>query len=204
MGPRQQGRENILPRDVASELTICSNRSPSAPTIEIPVSDDAKSIRSVTRKEKIIPQTTAWPITTRRVWQPPDVWECPSTPESDESPVLFKSKPFSLPSHPPRSSQGEVESKRADSPTVEMTQLQRSIRRMEVASDRILLERLKEEWTEISDASVYRELEMEKQLWMLTAMRKRPGNRVQELPKPGNAKILSLFENDGELDRAFS
>jgi hypothetical protein len=74
---------------------------------------------------------------------------------------------------------------------------------MEAASPKIILERLKEEWVEIADASVYRELELEKQLWMLSAMRglKKKSGMTQEtkvLP-PGITKILSLYENHGKL-----
>lgn len=48
---------------------------------------------------------------------------------------------------------------------------------MEAASKKIMLERLREEWTEIADASVYRELELEKQMWMLTALRSFDGHK---------------------------
>jgi hypothetical protein len=71
---------------------------------------------------------------------------------------------------------------------------------MEAASPKIILERLKEEWVEVADASVYRELELEKQLWMLAALKaankrilgKHSGDRN---PVPG--KVLSLYENQG-------
>jgi len=73
---------------------------------------------------------------------------------------------------------------------------------MDAASPRIILERLKEEWMEIADASVYRELELEKQLWMLSALRSLW--RSSETPmkvnsRPfGMAKALSLYENHGK------
>jgi hypothetical protein len=82
-----------------------------------------------------------------------------------------------------------------------MMQLQKTIRRMEAASDRIVLERLKEEWIEVADASVYRELELEKQLWMLMALRRKVGktdNQVEETSQYRSSKILSLYENHGE------
>jgi hypothetical protein len=70
---------------------------------------------------------------------------------------------------------------------------------MEAASDKIILERLKEEWIEVTDASVYRELELEKQLWMISALRgftKASGKVLQNDMTP--TKILSLFENHGK------
>jgi len=86
---------------------------------------------------------------------------------------------------------------------VELQLLQRNIRRMEAASPKIILERLKEEWVEVADASVYRELELEKQLWMLSALRglKKKSATIPELetvvPSSGITKILSLYENQG-------
>ena len=86
----------------------------------------------------------------------------------------------------------------------ELTHLRRSIRRMEAASAKIMLERLREEWNEVADAAVYRELELEKQLWMLCALRSL--NKKKDLNKTTSvsseksadpAKVLSLFENHG-------
>jgi hypothetical protein len=73
---------------------------------------------------------------------------------------------------------------------------------MEAASPKIILERLKEEWVEVADASVYRELELEKQLWMLSALRglKKSGmTQETKVPPSGITKILSLYENHGKL-----
>lgn len=77
---------------------------------------------------------------------------------------------------------------------------------MEAASNKIILERLKEEWMEVADASVYRELELEKQLWMLTALRaierstmRRSPPEVSRTPDGVSkfGKMLSLYENHG-------
>lgn len=74
---------------------------------------------------------------------------------------------------------------------------------MEAASPKIILERLKEEWIEVADASVYRELELEKQLWMLSALKtlKKPSEMsVEESNTPSRfARALSLYENHGKL-----
>jgi hypothetical protein len=89
--------------------------------------------------------------------------------------------------------------KRQKPPPHEFTSLQRSIRRMEAASDKIILERLKEEWIAVADAAVYRELELEKQLWMISALRgftKQPSKVLEGDMAP--SKILSLFENHGK------
>jgi hypothetical protein len=93
------------------------------------------------------------------------------------------------------------------------THLQRHIRRMEAANPKIILERIKEEWTEVDDA-VCKELEFEKHLWMLTGLRylaKRSINKSDtvDYQEEENAlttkaslmtsKVVSLFENQGRL-----
>jgi hypothetical protein len=98
----------------------------------------------------------------------------------------------------------DASEKRQRLPPVEIQLLQRSIRRMEAASPKIVLERLKEEWVEVADASVYRELELEKQLWMLSALRGLKKSSMipdvkTNVPASGITKILSLYENHGKL-----
>jgi len=70
---------------------------------------------------------------------------------------------------------------------------------MEAASSKIVLERLKEQWVEVADASVYRELELEKQLWMLTALRtlenKSHSDELVMSAPSRPRKVLSLYEN---------
>tara|TARA_B100001146_G_scaffold165381_1_gene146235 strand:+ start:211 stop:468 length:258 start_codon:yes stop_codon:yes gene_type:complete len=72
---------------------------------------------------------------------------------------------------------------------------------MEAASSKIVLERLKEQWVEVADASVYRELELEKQLWMLTALRtlenKSHSDELVMSAPSRPRKVLSLYENHG-------
>lgn len=77
---------------------------------------------------------------------------------------------------------------------------------MQAASPKILLERLTEEWGEVADAAIYRELEFEKQLWMRTALRGMARKRDSKVPKgtlkadltiPEIVKILSLYEDHG-------
>ena len=80
---------------------------------------------------------------------------------------------------------------------------------MDAASVKIVLERLKEEWNEVADASVYRELELEKQLWMLTALQHLKKKSSVDLASTGHGlmegvsdsastKLLSLYENHGK------
>lgn len=81
---------------------------------------------------------------------------------------------------------------------------------MEAASPKIIYERLKEEWTGVAEASVYRELEVEKQLWMLSALKSISKANPTVTPDeskaatvlgklPGATKLLSLYQNHGKL-----
>lgn len=127
-------------------------------------------------------------------WKPPEVWRCPSEETQIAKPTIrLVSTPKPV----------EISRQKSKSPIVEVTHLQRSIRRMEAASPKIILERLKEEWIEVADASIYRELELEKQLWMLSALKslKKSSDGSSQIKSPpyGTAKALSLYENHGEI-----
>ncbi|KAG0646869.1 hypothetical protein D0Z07_6446 [Hyphodiscus hymeniophilus] len=74
---------------------------------------------------------------------------------------------------------------------------------MNAASPKIILERLKEEWVGVADASIYRELELEKQLWMLAAVKAleiddhsvTASSSDLRASNSTSRKILSLYEN---------
>ncbi|KAK6601405.1 hypothetical protein H4I96_06746 [Botrytis cinerea] len=127
-----------------------------------------------------------------RFMETPETWACPA--EETASSVASLKSSGSRRRRKPRG--------RNRSPSnSEQTHLQMNIRKMEAASNKIILERLNEEWMEVADASVYRELELEKQLWMLTALR--AINRVDRTRDtsrtlngaPQFGKMLSLYEN---------
>jgi len=132
-------------------------------------------------------------------WKAPEKWECPL--DELEAPKSTAAKVFEAPFRPKE--KRTISSKRQKSPLVEITHLQRSIRRMEAASQKIILQRLKEEWVGDADASVYRELELEKQLWMLSALRRLTkmglSSDIGEVDTDSSVpmKILSLYENHG-------
>ncbi|KAK0109916.1 hypothetical protein ONS95_002587 [Cadophora gregata] len=119
-------------------------------------------------------------------WKPPETWEYDeetSKPGQRRSPTQLR----------------PIRERRHKTPPSEIAHLQRSIRRMEAASSKIVLERLREEWVEVADASVYRELEIEKQLWMLTALRtlknKSSADDIVVSASSRPTKVLSLYEN---------
>ncbi|CZT50540.1 uncharacterized protein RSE6_11547 [Rhynchosporium secalis] len=116
-------------------------------------------------KNEISIRRNAHPITKRPphcyTWKPPETWEC-----STYSPKALS------PQRRTSTSLRPIKEKHHKVPLSEIAHLQRSIRLMEAASSKIVLERLKEKWAEVADASIYRELEIEKQMWMLSALRK--------------------------------
>jgi hypothetical protein len=129
-------------------------------------------------------------------WRPPETWDCP-VEEVAPSVASLKSSG----SRRRRNGRNRTRSSSGS----ELTHLQKNIRKMEAASNKIILERLKEEWMEVADASVYRELELEKQLWMLTALRAIKRSTMKRSPEVPQApdgvskfgKMLSLYENHG-------
>ncbi|KAG9242454.1 hypothetical protein BJ878DRAFT_169918 [Calycina marina] len=174
-----------------------SSLSQTSETFDFPVarSQLKEKITKQILREDIQLSPKGFPVTVRTrngdSWQPPDAWECPVSPVEAGTASKVNSRAMR-----PRTK----ERKAANSS--DLAHLRRSIRKMEAASTKILLERLKEEWTEIVDAAVYRELELEKQLWLLCALRclnkkKGPGQPTS-LPLNTAAepvKILSLYEN---------
>lgn len=91
-------------------------------------------------------------------------------------------------------------------PEPEKIAMQKHIRRMEAATPRIILERLKEDWSDVTDEAMYNELEFDMQLWMLLGYRiltnkatgsERKNSEPSAASSSSTAKFLSLYENQG-------
>lgn len=90
--------------------------------------------------------------------------------------------------------------------SMDLNGMQREIRRMAAASHSIRLLRLKEVWGETTDASLYKELEMEKKRWMLSSLHNmdKPVEVDQAKAHPNKItpakakKILALYETQGK------
>ncbi|KAH6669146.1 hypothetical protein F5X68DRAFT_176159 [Plectosphaerella plurivora] len=124
-------------------------------------------------------------------WKPPEDWDCVPSPEQRAS--TFED----IMEEP-----GEVDDDLALS--LDLSAMQREIKRMSAASSRIRLIRLKETWGVSDDANLYRELEMEQKRWMLSSLdhMSKPldmmeGKKVP--PKVAAAakskKVLALYES---------
>jgi len=144
-------------------------------------------------------QPTGWPFSERgklNSWKPPVAWHCPhDEPETSEiTPWKSLELPFQL------EEKGAGVAKLQEFPLMEVNYLQRSIGIMEAASPNIVLQRLKEEWVG-ADASVSLRLELEKQFWMLSALRLQSASssdpRSADPLVSKHTKALSLYENYG-------
>ncbi|KAL5327096.1 hypothetical protein ACEPPN_004787 [Leptodophora sp. 'Broadleaf-Isolate-01'] len=179
------GTVPVLVKDLSGKAS-----PPSTFEFPLPITASPKTPPKDTVRSERVNQRTGLPITKRAqpsyTWKPPETWECdggtPKVPQRRSSTTL---RP--------------IKERRHKVPPTEIAHLQRSIRRMEAASPKIILERLKEEWVEVADAFVYRELELEKQLWMLTALRtlKNKSSSEETVVSTGSkpTKVLSLYEN---------
>ncbi|KAF1951447.1 hypothetical protein CC80DRAFT_481054 [Byssothecium circinans] len=89
----------------------------------------------------------------------------------------------------------------AQNTLLELTRFQRFIRRMETAGPKVILDRLKEEWHDPIDSEADEEVQLEKQLWVLTAFQLQHVGRLNTVPKPrcNTGKILELYGNLAEV-----
>ncbi|TDZ21456.1 hypothetical protein Cob_v005640 [Colletotrichum orbiculare MAFF 240422] len=139
---------------------------------------------------KVPSWTTAFKPNNPDAWKPPDAWDCGPPPEVrtpmiediiDETPELDSSLSMSM----------------------DLNGMQREVRRMAAASTSIRLLRLKEVWGDTTDASLYKELEMEKKRWMLSSLhgidQPADAERTKVAPHkitPAKAKkVLALYES---------
>jgi hypothetical protein len=78
-----------------------------------------------------------------------------------------------------------------ESTSDDLTHFQRFIRRMENAGPRIILDRLREEWHNV-DEEADDELQLEKQLWVLTALQLQPLDKDSGSTPETPAQLLRL------------
>ncbi len=87
-----------------------------------------------------------------------------------------------------------------DPTAMDLSGMQREVKRMAAAPPQIILLRLREQWDSTADPVLYKESEMEKQRWMLSALH----NMDRLSPPPAvtlpseQQRILALFETPGK------
>ena len=82
---------------------------------------------------------------------------------------------------------------------LDLAGMQREVKRMAAASPQIILVRLREEWGAAADAALYKELEMEKKRWMLSALYHMDHTQNTKIKVRSNSdKVLAFFETQGE------
>jgi hypothetical protein len=120
-------------------------------------------------------------------WKPPDAWDC---------------GPVDAPAPSIHEVIEEPDKTEDDALAMDLQGMQREMRRMAAASDEIVLQRLREVWGTSTDAALYKELEMEKKRWMLSALHHMDTPSIDtSRPSPGKVasgnvqKILALYES---------
>lgn len=133
-------------------------------------------------------------------WHAPESWNCSNPPAS----VMIgpESEPSaSAPSYYKQSSIAHSQDEQSVSLSLNLSGMQREILQMAAASHETFLRRLTEEWGSSSDAALYKELEMEKKRWMLSALHSinpSTDRGVAQVPI-ADRRILAFFESHGEF-----
>lgn len=88
--------------------------------------------------------------------------------------------------------------------SLDLNGMVRELKRMAAASPKLTLLRLSEEWGKSTDATLYKELELEKKRWMLAALYNIDRNLEQDLMRDSGSpvrqeKVLALYENQGQF-----
>ncbi|KPM43557.1 hypothetical protein AK830_g2990 [Neonectria ditissima] len=121
-------------------------------------------------------------------WRPPEEWDCVS-PESRIADLEQSINEMQI--------SGSNKSPRLSS---NFDLLQKEVKRMAAANPEVVLSRLKEVWSTAQDENLYRELEMEKKRWMLSALRhldpvpqcNTPGDSMADLPSAAASTVLAF------------
>jgi hypothetical protein len=142
---------------------------------------------SVAAKEQGPSYASGLPESDMVAWRPPSEWD-----------IVLPNSYGSVPEQVLPNIPAMKETAASQSGPVELTRFQRFIRRMESAGPKIILERLKEEWTNPVDEEAGEEMLLEKQLWVLTAFQLENLGRYSRFPKSNTGKILELYGNLGE------
>lgn len=175
--------DTYAPPQNDSSHKLTQYRSPAKTNRSKPRSDAPsskwKSSKTDAKNKRLEPLRIQGPSTSEpQVWQPPSNWAC--TPIS------------------PGSGKQTTYRKQAQKPT----HLSHQIKRMASAAPKIMLERLTEEWDQVTDPDFYKDIMFEKQLWLLTAfaLLERGGQpnvarTIEEDEEEDGYRVLSLFES---------
>jgi hypothetical protein len=126
-------------------------------------------------------------------WKPPEAWDC--NPPSEVGPPTIDDI-----MEVPEALEEEC------SMSLDIHGMQREIRKMAAASPDVILFRLREVWRVSEDATLYKELEMEKKRWMLSALHNMDSPDVDtsqpfehKITAAKAYKILALYESQGKF-----
>lgn len=81
---------------------------------------------------------------------------------------------------------------------LDLSGMHRELKRMEASNPESILFRLRETWGTAADAALYKEMEMEKKRWMMSALHSLDSLPDMEAAIPQkDRKVLALFESHG-------
>ena len=189
------GETYLIGREVPAPLISPAGLSPRPPLLSSSLRQSAAhSVTENRLKSAFGPQSTcpvSFEIDNPDAWRPPEAWECNAT---DDTQACTTSKLRQA---------AAAEEAAYNSMSMDLPTLQRELRRMAAASPQIKLARLTEEWESTPDASFYKELEMEKKRWMLSALynmdKEEQGNLLEPEDSESGSRILALFETKGGI-----
>ncbi|KAK0635689.1 hypothetical protein B0T17DRAFT_503195 [Bombardia bombarda] len=174
-------------------FTSIQNSSDFRQSTQSPISTPTRSSqRSNNLSMSLTPP--AWPgkkirfRTTQNVdsWKPPDAWKC--------NPVPVGERPTSASGDSNRrATSGAQRFTKANATSAANACVDNEIRRMATASSKTILDKLKQDWGNANDPSIYKELEMEKTRWLRSALDNMYVAYAGEAV--ADQRILALFES---------
>ncbi|KAK3366042.1 hypothetical protein B0T24DRAFT_536117 [Lasiosphaeria ovina] len=106
-------------------------------------------------------------------------------------------KPLVAPDRSPTSSHNaDNQHAEAQPMSLDFTGLQGEIKRMDAASPATIVAKLNEGWGSSNSPLMYKELEMEKRRWLLSALRNLDKDQKRKAPSVDCTKVLALFESE--------
>ncbi|PKS11648.1 hypothetical protein jhhlp_001799 [Lomentospora prolificans] len=184
-----------------SEISISSDGAredvsnpPISPRARSFASEDLDSPISLVPQPPMQPLSPSWMSAFKpnnpEAWRPPEAWDYnPPDPE---------------PARPTRVRRFESREQLADDNAIalDLHEMGREIEMMAAADPIIILQRLREDWRNSKDISLYKEVEMEKKMWMLSALHNmdptldtsRPS--TLRIPTDRVQKVLALHESE--------
>ncbi|KAK3325327.1 hypothetical protein B0H66DRAFT_615829 [Apodospora peruviana] len=158
-----------------------SSRSPLSPK-----DTPTRSPRQRTFPTTPLPRSTRLAFDNPDAWKPPDAWHCSPTPEETALTTDYHAAEKNT-------------TTTTDLISVDLEVMKNEIKKMAAACPQSILVKLNEEWGTVADPGFYKEVEMSRKRWMLSALDYlKDTNESPEQdshPSSKDEKVLALFES---------